>query len=97
MFHISDRKHGADIEAEVDDGIGKMNAYLEALKAETKERAAVIELLDHAEAFYENQRGEAKIVCNVSKIILIFLLPLFINFIHQFILIFESDHTLVYL
>lgn len=53
------------MEQELEEGIGKMNAYITALKAEIAERLALIESLEQSDTFYENQRGEAKIVCNV--------------------------------
>lgn len=43
-----------------------MTDFISALKSEIKERNGVIEMLDQADSFYDNQRGEAKIVCNVS-------------------------------
>lgn len=47
-----------------------MTDFISALKSEIKERNGVIEMLDQADSFYDNQRGEAKIVCNVSEMIL---------------------------
>lgn len=44
-----------------------MTDFISALKGEIQERNGVIELLEQADSFYENQRGEAKIVCNVSS------------------------------
>lgn len=65
---FSDRRHGADLEQEIDEGVEKMMNYISALRAEIKDRTLLIEILDLSEAFYENQRGEAKVVCNVSVI-----------------------------
>lgn len=47
-----------------------MTDFISALKSEIKERNGVIEMLDQADSFYDNQRGEAKLVCNVSEMIL---------------------------
>lgn len=58
--------------AEVEEGIDKMEAYIKALEVEIKERQDLIDLLDLADVFYETQRGEARIVCNVSFFLLLF-------------------------
>lgn len=63
---FSDRRHGSNFEEELEEGVEKMVDFISALKTEIKERAALIEVLEQAEMFYENQRGEAKVVCNVS-------------------------------
>lgn len=63
---LIDRRHGEDVVVEVEEGIGKMEAYIKALELEIKERQELIELLDLADVFYETQKGEARIVCNVS-------------------------------
>ena len=43
-----------------------MQGFVRALELEIKERNALIELLEHADSFYETQKGEAKVVANVS-------------------------------
>jgi hypothetical protein len=43
-----------------------MQGFVKALELEIKERTALIELLEHADSFYETQKGEAKVVVNVS-------------------------------
>lgn len=78
-FYILDRRHGDDVVADVEEGISKMEAYIKALEVEIKERQDVIDLLDLADVFYETQKGEARIVCNVSFIVNY--LVLFINFL----------------
>ncbi|KAG8317677.1 Regulation of nuclear pre-mRNA domain-containing protein 2 [Homalodisca vitripennis] len=67
MCIVADRRHGADLEQELDEGVDKMMAYISALQAEIKDRTSLIEMLDLSDAFYENQRGEAKIVCNAYR------------------------------
>jgi hypothetical protein len=63
---ISDRRHGADLVSEVDQGMVKIQSYVTSLKEEIKERAKLIELLEQGDVFYQHQRGEAKIVVTVS-------------------------------
>lgn len=43
-----------------------MEAYVKALEVEIAEREKLIEILYQATLFYESQRGEAKLVSNVS-------------------------------
>lgn len=64
---LKDRRHGEDVVAEVEEGIGKMEAYIRALEVEVKERQELIDLLDLADVFYETQKGEARIVCNAYR------------------------------
>jgi len=45
-----------------------MQGFVRALELEIKERNALIELLEHADSFYETQKGEAKVVANVSMV-----------------------------
>jgi hypothetical protein len=63
---FSDRRHGADLVSEVDQGMVKIQSYVSSLKEEIKERAKLIELLEQGDVFYQHQRGEAKIVVTVS-------------------------------
>lgn len=48
-----------------------MQGFVRALELEIKERTVLIELLEHADAFYETQKGEAKVVANVSMVSLL--------------------------
>jgi hypothetical protein len=64
--NVTDRRQGDDIVAEVDEGVSKMQGFVRALELEIKERTVLIELLEHADVFYETQKGEAKVVANVS-------------------------------
>lgn len=57
---------------DIEDGIVKLEAYTKALELEIKERIDVISMLEVSEQFYETQRGEAKVVCNVRHFIHIF-------------------------
>jgi hypothetical protein len=54
--------------SEVDDGILRLEAYTEALELEIKERIEVINVLEVSEQYYDTQKGEAKVVCNVRHL-----------------------------
>jgi hypothetical protein len=45
-----------------------MEAYVTALREEIKDRGKLIDLLEQGSVFYDHQKGEAKIVVNVSLI-----------------------------
>jgi hypothetical protein len=47
-----------------------MQGFVRALELEIKERNSLIELLEHADSFYETQKGEAKVVANVSMVLI---------------------------
>jgi len=47
-----------------------MQGFVRALELEIKERNALIELLEHGDSFYETQKGEAKVVANVSMVLI---------------------------
>ncbi|XP_069682453.1 uncharacterized protein [Periplaneta americana] len=65
--HLKDRRQGDDVVAEVDEGVHKMQGFVKALELEIKERSALIDLLEQADSFYENQKGEAKVVANAYR------------------------------
>nr|CAD7431088.1 unnamed protein product [Timema monikensis] len=65
--HLKGKRQGDDMVSEVDEGIAKMQLYVNALDSELKERASLIDLLDQAEGFYNSQNGEAKIVATAYK------------------------------
>lgn len=62
-----DRQRVEDVENEVDDGIRLVDAVMTALNTEIKARKHLLNLLSQAETFYRTQRGEVKVVSNVSK------------------------------
>ena len=39
--------------------------YVKSLKTEIKSRKVLLSILEQAEIFYQNQRGEVKVVANV--------------------------------
>lgn len=63
---LKDRRRVEDAEKEVDLTVRNVENYVRSLEAEIRERAQVVELLEQADQFYETQRGEVKIVSNVS-------------------------------
>ncbi|XP_065352401.1 uncharacterized protein LOC135947451 [Cloeon dipterum] len=64
---LKDRRHGADLVTEVDQGMAKIQCYVASLKEEIKERGKLIEFLEQGDVFYEHQKGEAKIVVTAYK------------------------------
>lgn len=63
---LKDRRHVEDAEKDVDIAVRNIENYVAALEAEIRERTQVLDLLEQADQFYETQRGEVKIVTNVS-------------------------------
>lgn len=45
----------------------KLESYLKALSTEMKARTALITVLEQADAFYHNQRGEVKVVATAYR------------------------------
>jgi hypothetical protein len=54
----------------VDEDVHKFSKFIHNLKAEIKARKLLLTALEQAEGFYHNQRGEVKVVANVSTYIL---------------------------
>jgi hypothetical protein len=75
IFCPPDRRHVEDVEKEVDEDVHKFSKFIHNLKAEIKARKLLLTALEQAEGFYHNQRGEVKVVANVS----IYILKLFIS------------------
>lgn len=50
----------------MEDGITLIEGYVNALKAEIKSRTHLISVLSQADTFYHTERGEVKVVANVS-------------------------------
>lgn len=63
---LKDRSRVEDAEKEVEVAVKNIEDYVHALEAEIRERTTVLDLLEQADQFYETQRGEVKIVTNVS-------------------------------
>ena len=71
---VKERRKTDDFFKEFDASVKRMEDYVQALEAETKERATLINLLEQGDLFYEMQRGEFKVVCLVNKCGLFFVL-----------------------
>jgi hypothetical protein len=50
----------------VDEAVRRHEKYINSLKTEIKARKILLTALDQAEEFYRTQRGEVKMVANVS-------------------------------
>lgn len=61
-----DRRHVEDVEREIEDHANKLDNYIKTLSAEIKARTILVAVLEQTDAFYHNQRGEVKVVANVS-------------------------------
>lgn len=62
-----DRNQVEDMEKDVIDRRAKLEHYIKALSAEIKARNALVTVLDQADSFYHNQRGEVKVVANAYR------------------------------
>lgn len=65
---LKDRRHVEDVESGLDEHVVQLDAYLRTLGSEIQARKVLLTLLEQTEAFYHNQRGEVKVVANVSWI-----------------------------
>ena len=63
---IKDRSQIEDVEREIEENTKKNDRYVHSMKAEIKARKILLTALDQAEEFYNNQRGDVKVVVNVS-------------------------------
>lgn len=64
---ISDRSQVEELEKEVNERRVKFEHYIKTLTNEIKARTALITVLDQADAFYHNQRGEVKVVATAYR------------------------------
>lgn len=55
------------MEREMVDRKTKLENYIKTLSNEIKARSTLISVLDQADAFYHNQRGEVKVVANAYR------------------------------
>lgn len=66
-FIIVDRAQVDAFEKDVLNRRTKLESYLKALSNEMKARTALITVLEQADAFYHNQRGEVKVVATAYR------------------------------
>ena len=52
---------------EFEEAVTALDVYMASIQKVVEERTRVVTLLEQAEIFYETQRGEAKLVANVSQ------------------------------
>ncbi|XP_058451522.1 uncharacterized protein LOC131430503 isoform X2 [Malaya genurostris] len=62
-----DRKRVESIEREIEENLVHYQSYVHSLKTELKSRRMLLALLEQAETFYHNQRGEVKVVANAYR------------------------------
>lgn len=67
MIFLLDRNRVEDMEREVNDRRTKLEHYIKTLTNEIKARSTLISVLDQADAFYHNQRGEVKVVATAYR------------------------------
>lgn len=64
---LKDRRHAEDVEQQLTNHAGHLDACIRALHAEMKARRVLISVLEQTDAFYHNQRGEVKVVANAYR------------------------------
>lgn len=62
---LKDRAQGEQFVRQFEASCVKLEEFVRAVEKEMKDRAALVELLEQSELFYDAQHGEAKIVANV--------------------------------
>lgn len=64
---MTDRSQVEELEKEIVERRSKLEHYIKALTNEIKARSTLITVLDQADAFYHNQRGEVKVVATAYR------------------------------
>ncbi|XP_067666545.1 regulation of nuclear pre-mRNA domain-containing protein 2-like isoform X2 [Haliotis asinina] len=64
---LKDKTHGKEFSHQFEDSCVKLEEYLEKLDTQNQNRKALLELMETAELFYDEQYREAKIVANAYK------------------------------
>lgn len=67
VFLSIDRTQVEELEKDVCERRVKLEHYIKALTNEIKARTTLITVLDQADAFYHNQRGEVKVVATAYR------------------------------
>lgn len=65
MFLVSDRTRSHEFLNELNDGMVKIEGYIKCLKRETVDRAQLIDALEVATSYYDEQNEEVKTVAQV--------------------------------
>lgn len=66
---LKDRRHVEDVETGLHEHVVQLEAYLKTLGSEIQARKVLLTVLEQTDAFYHNQRGEVKVVANVSVVL----------------------------
>ena len=64
---FTDKSHGTEFLRQFESSCSKLEELVGAVNKEMKDRAALVEILEQSELFYDAQHGEAKIVANVCS------------------------------
>lgn len=67
IFICLDRGQVEELEKELVERRNKLEHYIKVLGNEIKARSTLISVLDQADAFYHNQRGEVKVVATAYR------------------------------
>lgn len=67
FFIFLDRTRSHEFLNELSDGMIKIESYIKCLKRETIDRAQLIDALEVATSYYEEQNGEVKTVAQVKS------------------------------
>lgn len=67
VVYLLDRRHVEDVEREIENHVSKLENYIKSLNTEIKARTILLAVLEQTDAFYHNQRGDVKVVANVSN------------------------------
>lgn len=65
--HIKDKVNRGDTDKEIDSYVESLQLYIASMRNELRIRKSLINNLTAASNFYQTQRGEVKVVVNVSK------------------------------
>lgn len=64
---LKDRRHVEDVQQQLQSHGGQLESCLRVLHAEVKARRQLIAVLEQTDAFFQNQRGEVKVVANAYR------------------------------
>lgn len=67
-FFLIERGTSRERMEEFEEAVIALECYMASVQKEVEEKTQLVTLLEQAEIFYETERGEAKLVANVSDI-----------------------------
>ena len=65
-MYFLDKSHTEDMEKDIQKFSKTLESYIKSLQSEMTSRKLLICNIEQADSFYSNQRGEVKVVVNVS-------------------------------